>query len=144
MSIDMNKAFFLRKEDRNPKWHLIDASGLILGRLATKTADLLRGKNSPLYTPHTDSGDYVVIINAEKVTLTGKKLEQKEYKRYSGWIGGLKTVTAKTLMGKKPEKIIQLAVKRMLPKNRLNAKIFDKLKVYAGPQHPHASQIKSI
>lgn len=138
--MDMNKVFFLRKEDRNPRWHIIDAEGKVLGRLATQVADLLRGKNKPCYTPHTDCGDYVVIINADKVALTGDKWENKTYVRHTMWMGGLKTTVAKDLRAKHPTRIIELAVKRMLPKNKLNRNTIDKLKVYAGSQHPHAAQ----
>lgn len=138
--MDMNKAFFLRKEDRDPKWFLINAEGQVLGRLATKIADILRGKNKPSYTPHTDGGDYVIVINAEKVKLTGNKLEDKVYDRYSGWIGGYKTLTAKQVLERHPTKIIQHAVNGMLPKNKLNRQVIKKLKVYAGTQHPHMAQ----
>ncbi len=126
---DMNKAFFLRKEDRDPKWHLFDADGKILGRLATEIADTLRGKNKPTYSPQTDGGDYVVVINAEKIKLTGNKWEGKEYVRYSGWMGGKKVTKAKDMLIKHPEQIIQKAVKGMLPKNNLNREIIKKLKV---------------
>ena len=141
--MDMNKAFYLKKEERAPAWVLIDAEGKVLGRLATKIADKLRGKDKPEYTPHTDTGDYVVVINAEKVKLTGDKWDKKLYARYTGYIGGYKTRTAKEMREKKPEEIIKLAVKRMLPKNILNREIFKKLKVYAGPEHPHAAQIST-
>jgi len=138
----MNKAFYLRREDKNPAWIVIDAQGQVLGRLATKIADILRGKNKPFYTPHTDCGDYVVIINAEKVKLTGDKLTDKVYIRYSGYMGtGKKQTTVRDLLVKHPTKILELAVKRMLPKNNLNNDIFRKLKVYAGPNHPHQAQI---
>jgi len=136
-----NKAFFLKKEDRKPAWIVLDAEGQVLGRLATKIADTLRGKNKPTYTPHTDGGDYVVVINAEKVVMTGKKMQNKIYDRYTGWMGGYKEQTAKELMEKHPTKIIELAVKRMLPKNKLSASILKKLKIYAGPEHPHGAQI---
>ncbi|MCX5922267.1 MAG: 50S ribosomal protein L13 [Candidatus Dependentiae bacterium] len=137
----MNTAFFLKKEARQPEWHLIDAEGKVLGRLATEIADRLRGKDKPFYTPHTDSGDYVVVINAEKIVLTGKKWTDKTYDTYSGWIGGLKTVTAEQVREKHPERIIELAVKRMLPKNILNRYVIRKLRVYAGDQHRHIAQL---
>jgi len=137
----MNNAFFLRKEDRNPSWRLIDAEGKILGRLATEIADILRGKDKPLYTPHTDCGDYVVVINAEKVALTGNKWEQKQYDRYSGYIGGYKVDTAKVVREKRPTDLLYLAVKRMLPKNRLSGAMLTKLKLYVGAEHPHAAQL---
>jgi large subunit ribosomal protein L13 len=139
--MDMNKAFILKNETHTPKWHVIDASGLVLGRLATRIADILRGKNSPMYTPHTDSGDYVVVVNCEKVNLTGDKLADKIYSTYSGWRSGLKQTTAGDLMKKDPAAIIELAVKGMLPKNKLNRQVIKKLKVYAGSEHPHHAQI---
>jgi len=139
--IDFNKAFNLKKEEAQPKWRLIDAEGQILGRMATKIANILRGKDKPVYTPHTDCGDYVVVINAEKVVLSGNKMEDKLYDRYTGWMGGYKVATAKELMEKHPTKIVELAVKRMLPKNKLNRQIFKKLKVYTGPEHPHTAQL---
>jgi len=139
--MDMNKTFFKRKEDRTPTWKLIDAEGKILGRLATEIADTLRGKDKPCYTPHTDCGDYVVVINAEKVKMTGDKATDKEYDRYTGYMGGYKVTTARELFEKHPERIIEHAVKGMLPKNKLNREIFKKLKVYAGKEHPHKAQI---
>jgi len=140
--MDMNRTFFLKKEDRAPKWRVIDAEGQVLGRLATKVADALRGKDRAIFTNHTDSGDYIVIVNAEKIKLTGNKLEDKEYVRYSGWIGGQKKVTAQEILDKHPERIIEFAVKGMLPKNKLSDQIIKKLKVYAGSEHPHKAQVK--
>jgi large subunit ribosomal protein L13 len=137
----MNKAFYLKNEARDPKWRVIDAEGQVLGRLATQLADMIRGKDKAHYTPHTDCGDYVIVINAEKIELTGNKWEGKEYERYSGYIGGLKTRTAKEMRNLYPEDIIMLAVKRMLPKNRLSRQVIKKLKVYKGAHHPHAAQI---
>lgn len=139
--MDMNKAFFLRKEDREPKWHLIDAEGKVLGRLATEVADLLRGRGKPTYTPQTASGDYVVIINAEKVKLTGKKMEDKTYISYSGYMGGKKELTAKQVLEKHPTRLVEHAVKGMLPKNKLSNIIRNYLKVYVGKEHPHEAQI---
>ncbi len=139
--MDMNKAYFVTKETSAPKWHIIDASGRVLGRLATQIADTLRGKDKVTYTPHADGGDYVVVINCEKIVLTGNKLENKVYPFFSGWRSGLKEIKAKDMLKRKPEKIIELAVKRMLPKNKLNSRIFKKLKVYVGDQHPHAAQL---
>jgi large subunit ribosomal protein L13 len=140
----MNKAFFLRKEDQKPKWRLIDAEGKIVGRLATEIARALRGKDKAQFTPHSDAGDYIVVINAEKVVFTGNKREQKEYARYTGYMGGLKTLTAQQLLDKKPEKVIEFAVKGMLPKeSSLARKMFKKLKVYKGNEHPHKAQISS-
>ena len=138
--MDMNKAFYLRKEDRSPEWRLIDAEGMVLGRLATQVAEILRGKDKPYYTPHTDSGDYVVVINADKVKLTGDKWNGKIYVRVSGWRSGKRETTAKDQLAKHPTSLVKLAVKRMLPKNNLSRDIFDKLKVYAGSEHPHHAQ----
>ena len=122
------------------KWVLIDADGATLGRLATKAAMILRGKEKPQFTPHTDTGDFVVIINADKVKLTGNKAEHKSYWRYSGWLGGLKTESFKEAMEKHPERVVEHAVKGMLPHTTLGRKQGMKLKVYAGPEHPHAAQ----
>ncbi len=121
-------------------WHVIDADGLVLGRLAAKIANVLRGKNKPVFTPHLDAGDFVVVVNAEKVKLTGNKNEQKIYSSYSGWRGGQKRRTVKDLRAKHPDRIITHAVKGMIPKNRLGKRLLTKLKVYAGPKHPHAAQ----
>ena len=136
--MDMNKAFFLRKEDNEqPDWCVIDAKGQVLGRLATQVADILRGKDKPTFTPHTASGRYVVVVNASQIVLTGNKMEDKEYARYTGWIGGLKVKKAKNM---KSEDIITHAVKGMLPKNRLSSKLERHLRVYAGSEHPHSAQ----
>ena len=129
-----------KNTDVQGKWYVADADGAVLGRLASTIASRLRGKHNPLFTPHVDTGDWVVVINADKVTLTGRKMDQKQYYRHSGYIGGLKTITAKKLMEKKPEDLIRSAVKGMLPKNRLGRKLFRKLKVYSGDQHPHQAQ----
>ena len=139
--MDMNRAFYLSKEARDPKWRVINAEGRILGRLATEVADALRGKDKPTYTPHTDGGDYIVIINADKVVLTGQKWDDKIYVSHSGWMGGKKEVAAKDLHAKHPTKLIELAVKRMLPKNKLADAMIKKLKVYAGAEHPHKAQV---
>lgn len=138
--MSMNRAFMLKKEAQSPQWRLIDAEGKVLGRLATQVADILRGKDKATYTPHADAGDYVVIINADKVVLTGKKLEDKEYVSYSGWMSGTKVTTAKEMQQKHPGKIIEMAVKRMLPKNKLAREILKKLKIYTGAEHPHKAQ----
>lgn len=122
------------------KWHVVDANGAVLGRLAVQVADILRGKNKPVYTPHLDAGDFVVVINAEKVKLTGKKETQKEYMTYSGWKGGEKYRNVEQLRTKNPERLITHAVKGMIPKNRLGRVLLTKLKVYKGDQHPHAAQ----
>jgi large subunit ribosomal protein L13 len=139
--MDMNKAFFLRKEDCAPKWHVIDATDQVLGRLATNVADLLRGKLKADYTPHAAGGDYVVVTNCTKIVLTGNKLEDKVYTRYSGWRGGLKERTAKELLVKDPTAMIKFAVKGMLPKNKLSRRIIKNLKVYVGTEHPHTAQV---
>lgn len=138
--MDMNRVFFLRKEDRKPQWKVIDAEGQTLGRLATQIAETLRGKDKAHFTPHTDGGDYVVVINAEKIHLTGNKWEGKEYARYTGWIGGYKVRSAQEMLAKHPTDIITLAVRGMLPKNRLSRQVIKKLKVYVGNQHPHQAQ----
>ncbi|WP_043097226.1 50S ribosomal protein L13 [Kallotenue papyrolyticum] len=121
-------------------WLLVDADGQILGRLASQIATLLRGKHKPTFTPHLDNGDFVVVVNAEKVRVTGRKPEQKQYYTYSGYPGGLKVQTYRQLMQRHPTRVLKLAVKRMLPKNRLGRKLLRKLHIYAGPRHPHAAQ----
>ncbi len=122
------------------KWYVIDAEGKTLGRLAAKIASILRGKHKPEYTPNLPVGDYVIVVNAAKVKLTGKKLSDKIYTRYSGYQGGLKRIPAGEMLKRHPERLIERAVKGMLPKNRLGRKLFKRLKVYAGPDHPHAAQ----
>jgi large subunit ribosomal protein L13 len=122
------------------KWHVIDADGAVLGRLAVQVADILRGKNKAVFTPHLDAGDFVVVINADKVRVTGKKETNKKYMSYSGWKGGEKYTSVADLRAKQPEKLIHRAVKGMVPKNRLGAVLLTKLKVYKGPEHPHAAQ----
>jgi large subunit ribosomal protein L13 len=129
-----------KQSDIKEKWIIVDAKGAVLGRLASNIAARLRGKHNPLFTPHVDAGDWVVVVNADKVVLTGRKWQKKNYYRHSGYIGGLKTITAQKLMEKRPEDLIRFAVKGMLPKNRLGRKLFKKLKVYTGDQHPHAAQ----
>ena len=138
--MSMNKTFYPRKEDVVSGWCHIDADGKVLGRLATFVADRLRGKDKAHYTPHTDCGDYVVITNAEKIFLSGDKWEGKEYVTVTGWMGGKKETKAKDLHAKHPTHLIELAVKRMLPKNRLSRQLIKKLKVYAGSEHPHSAQ----
>jgi large subunit ribosomal protein L13 len=130
--------------DNQGRWCLVDAENAILGRLASTVAARLRGKHNPLFTPHVDTGDWIIVINADKVALTGRKWDLKNYYRHSGYIGGLKTITAKKLMEKRPEDLIRFAVKGMLPKNRLGRKLFKKLKVYSGDQHPHEAQQPEI
>ena len=130
----------LNKQSVDPKWYVVDADGQILGRFASKLADRLRGKDKPTFTPHTDGGDFVVVINAEKVAVTGSKYDKKTYYRHSQYPGGLKETTFKEMIDKKPEEVIRLAVKGMLPKNKLSNQIIKKLKIYAGSDHPHDSQ----
>ncbi len=134
------KTFMEKKENVDRKWYVIDAEGVTLGRLATKVAAVLRGKHKTTYTPHVDCGDYVIVINAEKVNLTGKKLSDKIYYNHSGYVGGLRERNAKTMIEKYPEEMIERAVKGMLPKNRLGAQMYKKLFVYAGPEHKQTAQ----
>ena len=122
------------------KWYVVDAEGCTLGRLASEVAKVLRGKNKPVFTPHIDTGDYVIVVNADKIKVTGKKLEQKLYYRHSDYVGGFKSTTLKEMLNKKPEMVIELAVKGMLPKGPLGRQMLKKLSVYAGPEHPHAAQ----
>ncbi|MFC1567385.1 50S ribosomal protein L13 [Thermodesulfobacteriota bacterium] len=129
-----------KQSDIEGKWFVVDAEGAVLGRIASSIAARLRGKHNPLFTPHVDSGDWIVVVNAEKIVLTGRKWDQKNYYRHSGYIGGLKTITAQKLLEKRPEDLIRFAVKGMLPKNRLGSKLLKKLKVYAGDKHPHEAQ----
>ena len=122
------------------KWYVVDADGCTLGRLASEVASVLRGKNKPQYTPNVDTGDYVIVINADKINVTGKKLDQKIYYRHSEYVGGMKETTLREMMAKKPEKVVELAVKGMLPKGPLGRQMLTKLHVYAGAEHPHAAQ----
>jgi large subunit ribosomal protein L13 len=122
------------------EWYLVDAEGQTLGRLATRIADTLRGKGKPQYTPHVDTGDFVIVVNAEKITVTGNKLDQKQYFRHSGYPGGLRSRTLREQLERRPTEVLRVAVKGMLPKNRLAAKQLTKLKIYAGPEHPHEAQ----
>jgi len=134
------KSFMARNETVERKWLLVDAENAILGRMATKIATILMGKNKPTYTPHVDTGDYVVVVNADKIQLTGKKAVTKEYDYYTHFPGGHKYISFADMMAKKPEKVIELAVKRMLPKNKLGRKMLMKLKVYKGPDHNNQAQ----
>jgi large subunit ribosomal protein L13 len=136
------KTYTPKAADIQRDWHVVDASGKILGRLASHIARLLMGKHKPIYTPHLDTGDYVVVINAAKVRVTGRKAKQKVYYRHSGYPGGLKSITWEQLMSTHPERVIKLAVKGMLPKNALGRRMLRKLRVYATAQHPHQAQIK--
>ncbi|MCJ7664765.1 MAG: 50S ribosomal protein L13 [Desulfobacterales bacterium] len=131
----------MRKEDVEKTWYLIDADGKVLGRLASEIAKILRGKNKVIFSPHVDTGDFVIVVNAEKVRLTGAKLQGKVYYHHSGYPGGLKAIVAEKLLAKKPEELLRRAVKGMLPKNKLGNKVFKKLKVYTGPNHPHEAQL---
>jgi len=126
--------------DFQGKWYVVDASGAVLGRLASAVAARLRGKHNPLFTPHVDTGDFIVVINADKIRLTGRKWVQKLYHRHTGYIGGLKTASARELLEKRPEELVRRAVKGMLPKNKLGSRLYTKLKVYAGGEHPHQAQ----
>jgi large subunit ribosomal protein L13 len=134
------KTYVATPADRQRDWYVVDAEGQTLGRLATRVADALRGKRKPVYTPHIDTGDFVVVVNAEKIHVTGKKLEQKRYWRHSGYPGGIKSRTLAEMLDRRPEEVIRKAVKGMLPRNRLARRQLTKLKVYAGPDHPHAAQ----
>lgn len=132
---------FMANPDTTPrKWYLVDASGKTLGRLASEVASVLRGKNKPQFTPHVDTGDYVIVINAEKITVTGNKLTDKLYRHHSGYVGGMKTTTLKEMLAKKPTQVIEHAVRGMLPKGALGNQMYKKLHVYAGEEHPHAAQ----
>ena len=134
------KTFPDKKEQIEPKWYMIDANGEILGRLAVKVATIIRGKNKPTFTPHVDTGDYVVIVNAGKVRLTGNKLKDKIYYRHTGYPGGIRKISAEKLLQKKPEEVLKKAIKGMLPKNSLGRKILKKAKIYASADHPHEAQ----
>ena len=134
------KTFMANPNTIERKWFVVDADGKTLGRLASELAKILRGKNKPVYTPHEDTGDYVIVVNAEKIKVTGRKLSQKIYYHHSDYVGGMKETDLKTMLQKKPEKVIELAVKGMLPKGPLGRKMIKKMFVYAGPEHPHAAQ----
>jgi large subunit ribosomal protein L13 len=134
------KTYVAKPADRQRDWVVVDASGQTLGRLATQIADVLRGKRKPEYTPHVDTGDFVIVVNAEKIVVTGNKLQDKLYHRHSGYPGGLKTRTLAEQLERRPEEVIRKAVKGMLPRNRLARRQITKLKVYAGPDHPHVAQ----
>ena len=134
------KTFMASPSTIDRKWYVVDATGYTLGRLASEIAKVLRGKNKPIYTPHMDTGDYVIVVNADKVKVTGKKLDQKIYYHHSGYVGGLKETTLREKLAKKPEEVIELAVKGMLPKGPLGRDMYRKLFVYAGPEHKHAAQ----
>ncbi len=132
--------FMANPETIERKWYLVDANGKTLGRLAAEVASVLRGKNKPQFTPHVDTGDYVIVINAEKVAVTGHKLQNKLYRHHTGYVGGLKSLTLKEMLEKKPTEVIEHAVRGMLPKGTLGNQMYKKLHVYAGPEHPHTAQ----
>jgi len=134
------KTYSPKAEELNRDWYEVDATGQVLGRLASRIAVRLRGKHKPEFAPHMDNGDFIVVVNAEKIRVTGRKLEQKKYYRYSGYPGGLRETTLRRLMETKPERALMFAVRGMLPKNRLGRALLKKLKVYAGPDHPHKAQ----
>ena len=134
------KTYMANPDKIERKWYVVDAEGATLGRLASEIAKVLRGKNKPEYTPHIDTGDYVIVVNADKIKVTGKKLEQKIYYNHSDYVGGMKETTLKEMLAKKPEKVIELAVKGMLPKGPLGSAMNKKLFVYAGPEHKHEAQ----
>ena len=134
------KTFMASEATIDRKWYVVDAAGMTLGRLSSEVAKVLRGKNKPIFTPHMDTGDYVIVINAEKIQVTGKKLDQKIYYHHSDYVGGMKETTLKEKLEKKPESVIELAVKGMLPKGPLGRSMMKKLFVYAGAEHPHAAQ----
>lgn len=137
------KTYTLKAKEIETRWHVLDAEGQALGRLAVRTAHLLRGKYRPTYTPHLDNGDFVIVVNASKVLLTGRKAGQKLYRRHTGHPGGLKETLLKDMLAKHPDRVIQQAVKGMLPHNRLARKILGHLKVYGGPDHPHEAQVNA-
>ena len=134
------KSFMASPSNIERKWYVVDATGHTLGRLSSEIASILRGKNKPTYTPHIDTGDYVVVVNADKIKVTGKKMEQKIYYKHSDYVGGMKETKLKDMLAKKPEEVIELAVKGMLPKGPLGRQMYKKLFVYAGPDHKHAAQ----
>ncbi|MDO9123447.1 MAG: 50S ribosomal protein L13 [Deltaproteobacteria bacterium] len=134
------KTYQAKKEEVEHQWYLVDAEGKVLGRLASELAKILRGKNKPIYTPHVDTGDFVIVVNAGKVALTGKKMKDKIYYHHTGYPGGIKEMSAEKLLAKKPTEMIRIAVKGMLPKNSLGRQMIQKLKIYAGAKHPHEAQ----
>jgi large subunit ribosomal protein L13 len=134
------KTYQAKKEEVDHLWYLVNAEGKILGRLATELARILRGKNKPAFTPHVDTGDFVIVVNAGKVLLTGKKMKDKIYYHHTGYPGGIKEISAEKLLAKKPTEMLRIAVKGMLPKNSLGRQMLQKLKIYAGPDHPHEAQ----
>jgi large subunit ribosomal protein L13 len=138
------KTFSAKLSDIDRKWYVVDANGKVLGRLASEISMVLRGKHKPIFTPHMDTGDFVIVVNAEKVKLTGNKLKDKKYYSHTGYPGGLKETTAGKLLNEKPERVLISAVRGMLPKNRLGRQLIKKLKIYAGPEHPHTAQNPTV
>jgi len=138
--LNIHKTYVVKPDEIERKWYIVDATGQTLGRLATQIASVLRGKTKPQYTPHEDVGDFVVVVNAEKIQVTGRKLDQKVYYRHTGYPGGIRGVTLRRQLEKHPERVIEHAVKGMLPRGPLGRRMFKKLKVYAGPAHPHQAQ----
>lgn len=136
----MRTTYMAKASEVERKWYVVDAAGQTLGRLASEVATILRGKHKPIYTPHVDTGDHVIIVNADKIELTGKKLTDKIYYRHTGYVGGIKQRTALEMRNERPEKMLELAIKGMLPKNRLGRQMYKKLHVYRGPEHPHQAQ----
>ena len=134
------KTYSAKKEEVRRQWVMVDAEDMVLGRLASQIALVLRGKNKPTFTPHVDTGDFVVVVNAEKIRLTGNKLDDKVYYRHSGYPGGIKSMTAREMLEKKPDQLVRKAVRGMMPKNRLGRQMLNKLKIYVGPDHPHQAQ----
>jgi large subunit ribosomal protein L13 len=134
------KTYQAKKEEIDHQWYVVNAEGKVLGRLATELVNILRGKNKPAFTPHTDTGDFVIVVNAEKVVLTGRKMKDKKYYHHTGYPGGIKEIRAEKLLDEKPTEMLRIAVKGMLPKNSLGRQMLRKLKIYAGPDHPHEAQ----
>ena len=134
------KTYSVKESELTHDWYVVDATGQTLGRLSTQVAAVLRGKHKPAFTPHMDTGDFVIIVNAEKIEVTGKRLDDKNYYHYSGYAGGMKSITLRSQLAAHPERVLTAAIKGMLPHNRLGRKMFKKLKVYSGPGHPHAAQ----
>jgi large subunit ribosomal protein L13 len=137
-----SKTYSLKKGDIQKAWHVVDASGQTLGRLSTHVATLLMGKHKPTYSPHLDMGDFVIVVNADKIRVTGKKLENKIYYRHTGYVGGLKETPLEEMLQRKPQRVLELAVRGMLPRNKLSRHLLGHLKVYAGPEHPHVAQVR--
>ena len=134
------RTFSAKPQEVQQGWHLVDAEGLVLGRMASRIARILQGKHRPIYTPHVDTGEFVIVVNADKVRLTGKKMDQKVYHHHTGWAGGLRETTVRDKLEKKPAEVIRLAVRRMMPKTKLGRRMLKKLKIYAGADHPHEAQ----